>query len=73
MEQKNNTWMWIAVIVLVVLALGLAYYYFSYTSMPGDTTGENVPTEEELGNELNSLELGDLETELGDIEKELTE
>lgn len=74
-ESKNNIGLWVAVAVLAVMALGVAYYYYyySYTPAPSDTTGESVPTEEELASELNSLKLDDLGSELGDIEKELAQ
>lgn len=67
--------LWVAVVVLVVLVLGVAYYYYyyNYIPAPSDTTGQNVPTEEELASGLDSLKLDDLELELGDIEKELVQ
>lgn len=73
--SKNNSWLWAALVVIAVLALGVAYYYYyyGYTPAPADTTGESVPAEDELASELNALELGDLESELGDIDKELAQ
>lgn len=71
--SKNNTWLWVALVVVAALALGVAYYYYyyGYTSVPSDTTAGSVSTEDELASELNAFELDDLESEIGDIEKEL--
>lgn len=70
--SKNKTWIWVALIVLAVLALSVAYYYYNSAPRSSDTTGENA-AEEQLAEELNALKLGDLESGIGDIEKELAQ
>jgi hypothetical protein len=71
--SNNDKWLWPVVVVLAALALGVAYYYYSYNYVPYDTTGENVPTEEEFASELGSLKLDNLDSELRDIEKEFAQ
>ena len=72
LETKRKTWVWVllGIIIFVILAISLLVYY---GAPPPEETGqlkesENLTT---IESELNQVKLNNLESELGDIEKEL--
>lgn len=72
-SSSNKTLLWILLAVVVLAVLSFAYYAY-YRSMPQpDTTGGAISVDDtsSLAEELNAIEVEGLDSELGDIEKEL--
>ena len=67
---RSKTWFWAILIVGALVVLGLAYYlYTGFTPTPaGEVGGEEAVAIEE---DLQTVDLGGLDSELSDIEKEL--
>lgn len=76
-QPQKNIWFWIVLGVVSVLALAFAFYnYYSVPVPPEEgVTRSAVPIEGEdvsgIEGELQAEPLEDLDSELGDIEKEL--
>lgn len=77
MENKNNTWVWVVVLVVLALAALAYYYYGSSVPAPAETTGEvqeaDTTQDAALAAELEALDVGSLDAELQDIDKELAQ
>lgn len=75
-QPKSKVWLWIIVAVVAVLVLALAWYYYSYTPAPSEGVGGAAGTAEDVSDisqELQDAGVEGLDTELGDIEKELAQ
>lgn len=77
MENKKNTWVWVVVLVVLALAAVAYYYYGDNAPAPTETTGELQDTDAAqnaaLAAELEALDVGNLDAELQEIDKELAQ
>lgn len=78
MENKNNTWVWVVVVLVVALAAVAYYYYGNYAPAPSETIGgiqesTDAAQDAALAAEIEALDVGNLDAELQDIDKELAQ
>lgn len=73
-SQRRTTWLWVVVVIVALVLLAVAFYYYYYGSVPlpeGIGTPGGADELSAIERDLGALNLGGLDSELGDIEKEL--
>lgn len=70
----NNKMVWTVVAVVVILIIGGIYFFMNSqkSSAPtGQTSTQTTKVQENLDDDLNAIEIGDLDKEFSDVDKDL--
>ena len=72
-EGRKNRWRWIVLIIAVLVAAILYFLWYIGGQVGTENVGESVGSDETaaIKSDLGTLDLGGLDAEVGDIDKEL--